>query len=183
MKVYLDFDDYYPRKTSTEKLLELHRHFPNFKVNIFTIWQPDLLKDDFLHQEWVLPCLHGVKHTINEEINFRELMRWPYAKIYRAPFWGLTKEMYLRLILLGWKVMLNPERQDEKRKGIYFNWNIKDFPPKDRAILIGHGHLTDYDNGIGRCMEQLKSLPKDTEFGFLTELDNRNRGYYSKLGT
>jgi hypothetical protein len=147
----------------------LKNEFPNFKVNLFTI--PSKCSVEFLEYieelKWIQICVHGLKHINNEDVPEKSLVDLPmfgYSKIYRAPFWQLSDEMYERLKKLDYKIMIHP---DDSREGIKYNWNIKDSPPP-LDILYGHGHIQDVcDNGLVESFENIMKLPKDTEFRFL----------------
>lgn len=181
MKVYLDFDDYYMNKSELDLLYKLHEHFDNFKVNLFVVWEFRHMVDEFLEKDWVVPCLHGVNHTNFEEVSSEILDSWWGAKIWRSPYWQLTDVMYKRLISDGWRVMLNTEVENENRWGIYYNWNIKDRPDLNKKTLLGHGHITPYDNGLKESFSRLLELPKSCEFCSLEELNNESRDFYGNL--
>jgi len=170
--VYLDFDDFHEGQNRLDWLWMLKEEFPNFLVNLFTV--PDKCSTDFLAYadslKWVQLCIHGYKHDHNEEIS-KAILKKPgtiFAKVYRAPFWQLSDEMYKKLKELDYKIMLHPS---DPRKGTKYNWDIKDSPPF-LDTLYGHGHIGDYPpgekgNGIVQAFGNILKLPKDTEFKFL----------------
>ena len=166
---YLDLDDFGEANTRLDWLWILKNEFPNFKVNLFTI--PSASSLNFLEYiktlDWIQICVHGAQHLNNEEVSessLKEFNKFGYAKVYRAPFWQLSDEMYNRLKKLDYKIMINPS---DFREGIKYNWNIKDSPP-ELPILYGHGHVQDVcENGLMESLENIMKLPKDTEFKFL----------------
>lgn len=114
-------------------------------------------------------CLHGWYHEQGEDVPEKKLIKWQYDKVYRAPYWILSDHMYSKLIKNGYKIMLNYTDVDENRKGIYFDWNIKDAPDLRKNVLFGHGHIDNGVNGIYEMIENIKRLPKDTRFKFLKD--------------
>lgn len=163
MKVYLMLDDYNEGiATCVDALKELEDYFDNFKVNLFVSGGLKRIKRK-PNQSY---CLHGWDHTNWEDVSVANLRRWQYDKIYKAPFWQLSDEMYTRLKDEGWKIMLNPEVEDA-REGIRFGWNIKDERP-DGNELIAHGHTHNVcGNGIEESLDRIKKLPVNTTFEFL----------------
>lgn len=165
---YLDFDDFSESNNRLDWLWALKEHFPKFKVNVFTI--PTKTTVQFLEYietlEWINVCIHGLKHINNEDVpekTLRDLPIFGYSKIYRAPFWQLSDEMYKKLKSCQYTIMIHP---DDPREGIKYNWNTKDSPP-NLDILYGHGHVQDVcDNGIVESFENIMKLPVDTEFKF-----------------
>jgi len=165
----LDFDDFEEKNNRLDWLWQLHDEFPYFKVNLFTI--PERCKDSFLEYirkiDWIQLCVHGWEHKHNEHVPENKLIvcsATGYAKVYRAPYWQLSDEMYKRLKKMDYKIMLHP---DDSREGIKYNWNIKDSPPS-LDTLLGHGHIQDTQgNGLIEAMENILKLPKDTKFKFL----------------
>lgn len=174
-QIYLDFDDFSETNNRLDWLWMLKKEFPNFKVNLFTI--PNDTSDKFRKYiqklDWIQLCIHGYYHKNNEEVDENELSTFlpiicNYAKVYRAPFWQLSDNMYQLLKKLNYKIMLHP---DDPREGIKYNWNIKDSPPP-LDILYGHGHIQDYPigsngNGIAQAFDNILKLPRDINFKFL----------------
>jgi hypothetical protein len=169
---YLDFDDAWKGNMTFQvnnALNKLYKHFPKFRVNLFVpggLEMPEYITD----REIFSYCLHGWAHKHDEILTDYKLKIWKGAKVYRAPFWQLPDEMYRRLHRHGYKIMLNPEVKDT-RIGIRFNWNLKDNPPLDEEVIIGHGHIKNVcGNGILESFERIMMLPQDTEFKFLRDL-------------
>ena len=172
--VHLDLDDFNEQNNRLDWLWMLKNEFSKFKVNLFTI--PSKCSNNFLKYikklKWIQLCSHGFYHKNNEDVTKHDLLSYfnylGFAKVYRAPFWQLSDEMYNRLKKLGYKIMLHP---DDPREGIKYNWNIKDSPP-DRKIIFAHGHVQDYPvgpkgNGLIQAFDNILKLPKNTEFRFL----------------
>ncbi len=167
--VYLDFDDFGETNHRLDWLWQLHKTFPHFKVNLFTI--PEDCSVQFLDYvralDWIQLCVHGFTHENNEDVSetaLKMLKDFGCSMVYRAPFWQLSDVMYERLTKLEYKIMLHP---DDPRVGTKYNWNTKDSPPFLK-ILYGHGHVQNTQgNGIVESFENIMKLPKDTEFRFL----------------
>lgn len=171
MIVYLEFDDFTEKNNRLDWLWVLKREFPKFKVNVFAPFS--LSSNGFFYYvnsiDWINLCFHGSKHVNNEMVTAEELktaqLDYSFSRVYRAPFWQMSDEMYKRLKKLGYKIMLHP---DDPREGVKYTWNIKDSPPPDREILFGHGHIQDAcGNGLVEAFGNIMKLPKDTEFRFL----------------
>lgn len=171
---YLDFDDFCEKNNRLDWLWMLHKEFPHFKVNLFTI--PSQSNGFFLGYikslDWVQVCVHGFNHENNEDVSKAKLELLVkcrgYNKVYRAPYWQLSDKMYDRLKKLKYKIMVHP---DDPRVGVKYNWNIKDSPPPFKT-LYGHGHIQDYPlgpkgNGLIQAFDNILKLPKDTDFRFL----------------
>lgn len=168
---FLDLDDFSEYNNRLDWLWKLYWEFhPNFKVNAFAI--PSSCSWAFVkyikYLGFINLCVHGRNHEHNEDIcefNLKSIVKkGDYSKIYRAPYWQLSDKMYNRLKKLGFKIMLHP---DDPRKGIKYNWNIKNSPPF-LDILYGHGHIQDTQgNGLVEAFDNILKLPVDTEFRFL----------------
>lgn len=171
---FLDFDDFGETNNRLDWLWMLRKEFLNFKVNLFTI--PDKFYGNGAFRtyikslDWIQLCIHGYYHKNWEEISEKVLteLLWDFAPVYRAPYWQLSDTMYKRLKKSGFKIMLHP---DDLRRGIKFNWNIKNSPPSYNFIY-GHGHIQDYPigpegNGIIQAFDNILKLPRDIDFRFL----------------
>lgn len=189
LTVVLDFDDFSPRNTNFGLLEELHEHFPDFKVTLFTVpWeirfgeQTPITEDKFSPftkairkaSDWIEIALHGFTHAPREFENIpyekakkriivAEKMfinqKMPYAKLFKAPQWLLSEDGKRAAEDLGFVVV---------EDGGY-NWNLKDERP-DGDFLWGHGHIQmEMDNGLEEVMPKLMQLPADTQFIWLSE--------------
>lgn len=176
MEVYLDLDDWNkPNDTPEvyEALKELDHYFDGgFKVNLFVSLKLPI-PDKRALQGMGDYLMHGTKHQNWEVPTHAEIYRWENAKrtkIYKAPYWQLSDELYDRLISRGWRVMLNGEDNLDPRNGIRFNWNIKDKPDLSAFVLIGHGHVQNVcGNGLLESIDRIKMLPRSTVFKFLKD--------------
>lgn len=168
MICYLDFDDFNSENYNADiakALDELVAYFDDFKCNMFV--SAGLGQIENPYPERIAYCLHGDHHIQGEEMSEEKISAWPHDKVYRAHFWVLSDQMYGRLRKMGFKIMLNYFDVDEQRKGIFFDWNIKDAPDLQKTVLFGHGHVMNGANGICEMIENIKKLPKDTQFNFL----------------
>lgn len=169
-QVFLDFDDFGETNNRLDWLWILKKEFTHFKVNVFAPF--GLSSNGFFYYinsiDWINLCFHGKNHLNNEEVSKKDLkiaqIDYSFAKVYRAPFWQLSDNMYQILKKLNYKIMIHP---DDPREGIKYNWNIKDSPPP-LDIIYGHGHIQDVcENGLVESFENIMKLPKETEFRFL----------------
>ena len=167
MICYLTLDDYNSEvlvDVTANSLEVCTLHFPKFKVNLFVSMGLTIPKNE--HPDKFAYLLHGYSHRYWDEVTDEQLDAWPYDKIYRAPYWELSDEMYERLLKHGYKITLG---LDDPREGIKYNWDIKDPPDLTKNVLIGHGHITNAINNLPDCMHNVFKLPQDTEFRFLRD--------------
>lgn len=134
--------------------------------------------------------LHGFSHTMGEfdckyqhaglqlkaaEALFEEVgLR--YKKIFRAPYWQYSYDSLMALKDRGYVVCANPENPCAIPPGTKIhahNWSFER-PLPDAKVIKGHGHSSNTErvkNSLATCYENMaKVIPKDAEFGFLSEL-------------
>jgi len=166
---YLDLDDFQEQTNELDLLWKLKERFPYFKVNLFAIPignSDESWREYIKSLDWIQFCVHGFFHVPNEEVPKDTLILLSYSgysKVYRAPCWDLSDQMYQILKELEFKILLHPT---DPRDGIKFNWNIKDSPP-NLDILYGHGHIGyGAGNGLEESFENIIKLPEKTDFRF-----------------
>lgn len=195
IKIALEYDDFSPRNTRFDLLEKLREHYPTFKVTMFTVpWevrfgtQTPITEPDYApfvnavkaSKDWLEVALHGLTHAPME---FAELSHdgatkrlvigqkmfenrgIDLVKIFKAPFWALSKEAKQAAEDQGFKVV-----EDH-----YYNWNLADDFPQELAdkgvIIIAHGHVQDVvGNGMEETFAKLMKLPPDTEWLKLSEV-------------
>ena len=124
---------------------------------------------------WLEIAVHGLTHAPNEfggitgklaaaKVKFAEMffkdVKIPYVKIFKAPFWQLSKEGKKAIEKAGFKVV-----EDH-----YYNWNIKDEFPVEKNKVIGHGHVQDVvGNGMDESLIRLVQIPNDYKWEFVSE--------------
>lgn len=197
MKLALEFDDFSPKNSSFGLLEDLREHFPGFKVSMFTtpweirwgdqtpITQPEWtpwVEAVKKAEDWLEIEVHGLTHAPLEfgEITYEEAKKRiiiaekmftnreiKFQKIFKAPFWALSKQGEKALSELGYYVV----------KDHYYHWNLADEIPQNLEVIVGHGHVQNtMGNGLEECYQKLMKLPTDTEFIFLSD-------YLFKYGT
>lgn len=126
-------------------------------------------------QGWLEIAVHGLTHHPAEfaEISHDEARKRviiaekmfanrgiPITKIFKAPFWQLSKRGEQAITELGYYVA----------KDGYYNWNLRDDMPTDQEVILAHGHVQNTTgNGLEEIFPKLLKIPTDTEFMFLSE--------------
>ena len=194
MKIAIESDDFSPRNSNFGLLEEMRSHFPHFKITLFTVpweirWgeQTPITLEKFRpfsralkeSQDWLEVAIHGLTHAPAEferagydearkRIIIAEKMfanqKIPFVRIFKAPFWQLSKNAERALFDLGYLIV-----QDG-----YFDWNLADnMPtrkPKKKGIYVAHSHVQETcGNGLEEVYPKLMNLPLKTKFYFLSE--------------
>ena len=195
IKIALEYDDFSPRNTNFHLLEQLREHYPEFKVTMFTVpWevrfgqQTPFTQEEFasfvkackLSEDWLELALHGLTHApaefaeLSHEGATKRLLiaekmfenrEMKLTKIFKAPFWLLSKEAKQAAEDRGFKVV-----EDH-----YYNWNLADDFPQELAdkgvTIIAHGHVQDVvGNGMQETFEKLMKLPPNTKWLKLSEV-------------
>jgi len=85
----------------------------------------------------------------------------PLVKIFKAPFWQLSKYGENALKDLGYKVV----------KDGYFDWSYDQPFPTNKKKVIGHGHCQNTcGNGLEETLPNFMKIPKNIKFKFLSEM-------------
>lgn len=194
--IALEYDDFSPKNTHFELLEQMREHYPDFKVTMFTVpWevrfgeQTPITQAEYepfvrackLSEDWLELALHGLTHTPMEfaelsedgamkRVTIAEKMfenrKLKLAKIFKAPFWAISKEAKAYLEKSGYKVCEDG----------YYNWNLADDFPQEAAdrgdIIIAHGHvqMDSTQNGMEETLHKLMQLPPDTKWLKLSEV-------------
>jgi len=199
MKCIFTLDDFcFAYRDCTKYLEDLNSYFDNFKVSMFTIpaFNRDYLSN---YKDWLagLPDYiehipHGWIHNNYEfmELDYHEcrdrinlgLMEFmdagiPIVKGFKAPNWRYNANLVKVLQEKGfWLAVYNEGHHRSNASGISipihaWNWDIGT-PTPEVNILYAHGHVHSQSGPgayIGDCIDNIKKLPKDTEFMFLGE--------------
>lgn len=195
MKCVLSLDDYcWQTKESIKYLEELNNYFSDFKISLFTIpcfkqmslsshW--DELSDVKFKAEHIL---HGYYHTTAEFENLDKFQsayfiergieefkkcNLPIIKGFKSPNWRNSNGLFDYLKSVGfWLATLRPVNIDGLR--IYnWNWDIGDNNIPTSEIVHAHGHTHNVSGpgaGIEVSMNNIRKLPADTEFLFISEV-------------
>jgi len=199
-KIIIDLDDFQPSAVNLDLLLKLKEHFPKLKISAFTIpidanlifgkikkekvleWAGLMRKLD-----WVEFYPHGIAHTPNEwQVNDKKKVEamikvmekafndldLPFKKVFKAPFWQLSKEAGEVLREHGY-IIAEDRNQPRMFKDSYvYNWSLEEDFPKDEVLVKGHGHLDgESENALDKVfLDLLYKLPNDAEFKFISEV-------------
>ena len=200
-EVVLDADDFIPSIYVLPHLEMLKAQIPNFKITLFTMsFDPkadeEKMKDwakMIEEYDWIEIAQHGLDHREREflldykeaKARIKEMKKinkktgLKTEKIFRAPFWQCSDDAYKALAEAGYTVATdrNQVRPDIKGMKQYrWNWSFETEMP-DYKVLKGHGHVRPPSkNNISFCLENLKKLPQDAEYLFVSE-------YLKKYGT
>jgi peptidoglycan/xylan/chitin deacetylase (PgdA/CDA1 family) len=139
---------------------------------------------------WLEVGIHGFMHDKGEmDVDYDKANRiiesaekmldrvgLKYKKIFVAPYWQYSWWALKALRDKGYIVGLNSNHPIQTPKGTktyYYNWSLEetDLPPTN--IIKGHGHM--YKGNHLNTLEDiyhniLKSIPKEAEFKFISEL-------------
>lgn len=199
MKIVCDWDDLQVN-TGLTSLLRIKEHYPNFRCTAFTIpmnqgvisrtmsldrlreWAKIAAKYD-----WIEFALHGFMHIQKECVLPREKaeillsasekcmseLGLPYVKVFKAPFWQASTEMYECLRDRGYTVAVDRNQQKPVVPGLktyVFNWSFDEVVLPQEEWIKGHGHFEGTNNDILLTMGNfLKNVPPDAEFHTVTE--------------
>lgn len=197
----VDFDDFGANHVISDqcqshdcrdKLLELKKINPKFKVTLFAI--PCEMTDELAswasaNRLWVELAFHGFRHDSNyecEKMNYAEFDGWMkyfngygedglprfrlaitddniFVRGFKAPGWQISDDIYVWLRNNGWWVA-DQEYNDARRP--------KDLPVYKIGEDSWHGHTWDcVGNGIYETFPELsKKVAEAKEFKFVSEV-------------
>lgn len=177
-----------------DKLEELKKINPEFKVTLFTIpaeMTAELFSWTVDNSAWVELAVHGFFHSSNYECEalsyeeFDEGMQQiisqgfgPYfAKGFKAPGWQISDDIYLWLRDNGWWVAdqgYNDHRRPPELPA-YVNYDGV-FKANGKEVEAWHGHTWDcVGNGIYETFEALsKKVAETKSFKFISEVLHEN---------
>lgn len=95
----------------------------------------------------------------------------PYEKGFKAPHWRWSQGVVDALDDMGWwgAVLREEGRMPLPKRFFRYTHLLNEPFPLDAPLLKLHGHVYGTKNDIGTCIENLKRLPKDTQFDFVTD--------------
>lgn len=179
-----------------DKLEELKKINPKFKVTLFTIpaeMTPGMLEWSDKNRSWIQLAVHGFYHTSNyecEKISYMDFGRyftgywpgWEYMKDYfvkgfKAPGWQISDDIYIWLKDHGWWVAdqgYNDHRRPPELPA-YVNYDGV-FKANGKEVEAWHGHTWDcVGNGIYETFEALsKKVAETKSFKFISEVLHEN---------
>ena len=196
MNCVFSLDDFcYQERDVVPFIQELDSYFNNFKISLFTIpcYERIHLIDN---KDWLLSIsdknmefiLHGYYHMnyefmhLNQEQcdHFIDLGIQEFNKVgfnlikgFKAPNWRYNDDLIKSLKKIGfWLAVYTSGHVTNEIPCYTWNWDIGQPIPKDVKVLHAHGH-THRQSGpgafLGDCIDNIKKLPKDTEFSFVSE--------------
>lgn len=190
----------FAHKGCMKHMEDLNSYFDNFKASMFTIpaFGRDYLtnQQEWVNSlpKYLEHILHGWIHNNYEfmELDYHEcrdrinlgIMEFmdiglPIIKGFKAPNWRYNKNLVKVLQEKGfWLAIYTEKHHKGKADGINiptcaWNWDIGTEIPPNTDLLFAHGHVHSQSGPgayIGDCIENIKKLPKDTEFMFLSEV-------------
>lgn len=196
MKVCLDLHDFSVVNNRLLWLLTLKDHFPGFKVSLFTVpidQESDFgaytVRNEFLREikknlSWIQIIPHGLLHTRNEFIDttyeqMKEIMTkidvefksdgLPYEKGFCAPHWRWNEGVVKALDEAGWWGAVDPRQTRMIRPKRYYIYSHTIDSNLSSGDMKLHGHIYGTKNDLAHCFDNLMTLPKDTEWHFVTD--------------
>lgn len=199
----LEYDDFHWKSPENclDFIEKQVKKYPDIKFSLFTsfMYQGFDIKDNL---DWVSRvtklidsnniriCVHGLYHTQEEfkYVTYDEAMSkllyivaqspFFYDKVFRGPHWGLNVAAVSALNDMGYTHLYNHE--DYKfleghfnGKTVYYNWNLKDEPPKDIIKVVAHGHTHPVcSNGMEETWHKVEAFIKEHNpyFTFASEV-------------
>lgn len=200
-KFVVELDDF-TVGTALTNLLKIKEHFPNFKVTAFTIpMNISVAKGEMplekykewaaivKQYDWIEIAIHGFSHMQDECKNIdretAELMLTAsekmlknelgldYVKVFKAPYWLASKEMYEALANRGYLVAIDRNQLPPDIEGLQtyvYNWSIDEKRLPEGEWIKGHGHFYGTNNDIEFCMANMfDKFDTDSKFFTITE--------------
>jgi hypothetical protein len=193
-KYVIDYDDF-TVGTALSNLLRIKKHYPGFKVTAFTIpMHLSVLKKELPFErlkawaevvreyDWIEIAVHGYAHLREEclvdrakaerllsesEKTLTEL-GLPWVKVFKAPHWLASREMYECLRDRGYLVAVDRNQLKPDVPGLKtytFNWSLDETVLPSEEWIKGHGHFYGTPNDILLTMSNLFSnLPTQASF-------------------
>ncbi len=171
----VDFDDFEDKNTGFELLLRLKKLESNFKATLFSIPMGVTLPtiEKVKEMGWLELAVHGWNHGHKECENWTKAWALQvlegceqagFAKVFRAPHWATSQNLYEALLERGWVCADHPKNVSKQPRGLLSY--VVDATPG--AV---HGHITYGGNALAANMEYYESL--HGEFLFVSEYMER----------
>lgn len=197
-KVCLDLHDFSVVNNRLDILLELKEYFTNFKVSLFTVpvdkiedWGPSTIRKDSLeeikkHLDWIQIIPHGYNHESHEFYKCSyELFKdffiphitsifnnsgLPFENGFCAPHWRWNNNVIDAMDDCGWWGAIDRDKKMPCPSTFYkYNFLLNEPFWKEEGDLKLHGHIYGTKNDVGKCLENILKLPKDTEWCYVTD--------------
>jgi hypothetical protein len=188
LRAVLSLDDFYSANSDLSKLDKLNDYFDDFKVTLFAIptcMPESWVETDVLARPYLQVAIHGYYHTMQECVNWSTLEAvkniteaeesWT-VKGFKAPFWIDSTGTLEACHRLGYWVAMNGEEPPygdapDGLKIFYHDTDIANIPEEwDKEYLKLHGHIQNVcGNGLPECFNEVKRIPRDTEFMWIDD--------------
>lgn len=161
-----DFDDFHEENHKLDRLHELKKINPDFKVTLFAV--PGKCSPEFLNSlpDWMELAVHGWLHPTPYEaqdwskdwthnVLDRQIIRDYFVTGFKAPGWQISDGTYEALLERGWWVA-DQHLEDARR-------------PASLPVYLyedghWHGHIQDWgSNGIDETWDALSAAVRDAE--------------------
>lgn len=202
MRACLDLHDWSVVNNRLYLLYKLRDYFPSFKISLFTVpvdkkedWGAYLARKDYLAEikenlDWIQIIPHGWKHDGSEikNCNYESFYSMlldikdvfdreglPFVKGFCAPHWRWNSHVTRVLDDEGWWGSVDPRQPNMPCPKKFYRYSHPIDMPLHGDVLKLHGHVYGTSNDLGRCMDNLLTLPKDTEWRFVTDFIEEKR--------
>lgn len=175
--------------------------FDSKNAQLFT-WEKYKRWAEIVNQhDWIEVAVHGFSHVYHEgDVNYEKAnlslgavenlfdrVGLEYVKIYKAPFWQYSYDMFVALKERGWIIAIDrnyPRLLPEGSHAFVYNWSFEEPLPMANPIK-GHGHFVGRNkNNISDTLGNiLDLLPRETQFKFISEYAKENNDYKGEEGT
>ncbi|RLB83745.1 MAG: hypothetical protein DRH17_00905 [Deltaproteobacteria bacterium] len=201
----IDYDDF-TIGSAFKNLLRIKEHYPAFKVTAFTIpMNISVLKNELPFErlkewakivsrhDWIEIAVHGYAHIPKECMVDRENaeklisdsekvltdLGFNWVKVFKAPHWLSSKEMYECLRDRGYIVAVDrnqPKPWIEGLKIYIYNWSLDETALPRGEWIKGHGHFYGTPNDIQLTMPNFfANVPSTSKFYTITEYEERKK--------
>jgi len=195
----LDFHDYSPLNSNLGLLEDIHDHYPNCKITLFTVpweirWGEQTLitlpkykpfveaTKKAVKQGWIEIGIHGLTHApgeflINKRDDLSDYQYFKYRLMAAQRIFERVKLPYVKLFVAPFWQLHPQAKKAVESLGFRVveekdsNWNIKDHYPKNKKIVKGHGHIqATCGNGLEESLPRILEIPVNAEWKFLSEI-------------
>lgn len=197
MKVCLDLHDFSVVNNRLDLLMKLKERYSDFKVSLFTIpvdkrmdWGAYLVRGDFLRAirenlDWIQLIPHGYSHSGSEMRNCdygtMKLKIMPaiqeafekdgllFEKGFCAPHWKWSNGVVMALDEAGWWGAVDKKQPNMQSTKRFYRYSHTIDELLIGKVLKMHGHVYGTRNDLGRCLDNLFTIPLSVEWCFVTE--------------
>lgn len=196
-KACLDLHDWSIINNRMDLLLKLKEIYPGFKVSLFTIpidmrhdYGQCLVREDTLKKvkqylDWIQIIPHGLNHNGSEmrEMDyyyFRDHVMpsiksalqkdgLPFVNGFCAPHWRWSTGVVRALDEAGWWGAIDRRQPNMLSTKKFYRYSHCLDEELEGDVLKLHGHVYGTSNDLERCFDNIKRLPEDTQWHFVTD--------------